>query len=384
MPGRFLYYTNVLVRLIPEDDYALYLEALAEALPIEVAATDASGRVIVWNGALSRVAGTREQAVGRPLFEALPWLAMDPNLDWAELLEDVLAGGGARTFPRHPLGPRVVRATIGPMVGRGGRVLGSVLSFEDITSGARAAEQRRMRDRTEAVHSLGESLAHEIRNPLNAMSLNLQLLRETLDDEHVERADLVRRAEKALAESRRLEQLITHLLEVSRGGALQLTSARIDPLIAGVVGRLEGFAETHGCRVQVRPGSTRQLSLDTVRIDRAIENVVRNAIEAAAEGGHHVWISTRDDPHSSVIIVEDDGPGIKPQDLSQVFVLYTTGKRGGSGLGLPLAREDLRRHGGEIEAKGRHGGGAQFLIYLPSGDREPFSGTDRSPNFVDA
>ncbi len=380
MPGRFLYYTNVLVRLLPEDDYARYLEALAEALPIEVAATDAHGRVIVWNRALARVAGSREDAVGRPLFEALPWLRMDPNLDWQAVLADVLAGGQARTYPRHPLGPRVVRATVGPMLGGSGRVLGSVLSFEDITSGAREAEQRRQRDRAEAVHHLGESLAHEIRNPLNAMSLNLQLLREALD-EGASRDDLVRRADKALAESRRMEQLVTHLLEVSRGGRLEIVPAQIDRIVQGVVDRLEGLAQKHDVRVQVRPGSTRMLSLDRVRIDRAIENVVRNAIEAAAEGGHRVWITTRDDPHSTVIEVDDDGPGISPQDLSQVFVLYTTGKRGGSGLGLPLAREDVRRHGGEIEAKGRHGGGAQFLIYLPA-DGEPAPPDE--PRFVDA
>ena len=380
MPGRFLYYTNVLVRLLPEDDYARYLEALAAALPIEVAATDAHGRVIVWNDALARVAGSREQAVGRVLFEALPWLSMDPNLDWEAILADVLSGGPPRTFARLPMGPRVVRATIGPMLGGGGRVLGSVLSFEDITSGAREAEQRRERDRTEAVHNLGEGLAHELRNPLNALSLNLQLLREALDED-TPRDELAQRADRALAESRRLEQLITHLLEVSRGGRLEIASAQIDPIVAGVVDRLEGLAESHGVRVQVRPGSIRTLSLDRVRIDRALENVVRNAVEAAAEGGHHVWITTRDDPHSTVVVIEDDGPGIKPQDLSQVFLLYNTGKRGGSGLGLPLAQEDVRRHGGQIEAKGRHGGGAQFLVYLPAdGDPSPPS----EPRFFEA
>ena len=187
------------------------------------------------------------------------------------------------------------------------------------------------------------------------------------------RADLNRRAEKALSESRRLEQLITHLLQVSRGGALEPAAACVDPIVQGVVDRLEGLASAHGCRVYVTPGSTRVLALDRVRIDRALENVVRNAIEAAAEGGRTVWLSTRDDPHSTVVTIEDDGPGIKPQDLSQVFVLYSTGKRRGSGLGLPLAREDVRRHGGEIEAKSRHGGGAQFLVYLPAPGEDPAS-----------
>jgi len=361
----FLYYSKVLVRLLPEEDYALYLEALAEALPIEVVATDPHGRVIVWNHALAAVAGLREHAVGRPLLDALPWLADDANLDWRELIGDVLAHGASRTLARHPLGPRVVRATVGPMRGAQGHILGAVIALEDITHGAREEEERRMRERVDAVHDLGESLAHEIRNPLNALSLNLQLLRECLDDDDVTPRDIRARTDRMLAESQRLERLVVHLLEVSRGGVLQREPADIDPIVASVVQRLEGFARARACLVRFEAGSRRVLRLDRVRIGRALENVVRNAIEAAGEGGHHVWITTRDDPHSTVIVIDDDGPGIRAEDRSSVFVVYTTGKRGGTGLGLPLAREDVRRHGGQIEALPRQGGGARFVIHLP-------------------
>ena len=365
MSRRFLFYSKVLVRLLPEEDYARYLEALAEDLPIEVVATDPQGRVIVWNRALSDVAGPREGAVGRPLLDALPWLREDPNLDWAELLEDMLAGGEGRVFTRHPLGPRVVRATIGPMRGESGQILGTVLSFEDITRGARAEERRRLQERHTAVHDLGASLAHEIRNPLNALSLNLQLLNECLDDRSLTRDDIRERTRKMIAESQRLEQLVVHLLEVSRGGALELTPGSVDPIVAGVLERLEGMARANECVLSFRPNSSRRLLLDPVRFDRAIENVVRNAIEASVEGGSHVWVTTRDDPHSTVIVVDDDGPGIRAEDRSGLFVLYRTGKRGGTGLGLPIAREEVRRHGGEIEALPRPGGGARFVVYLP-------------------
>ena len=71
-------------------------------------------------------------------------------------------------------------------------------------------------------------------------------------------------------------------------------------------------------------------------------------------------------------LVDDDGPGIRPEERSDVFVLYTTSKRGGTGLGLPLAREDVRRHGGEIEVLARPGGGARFVVHLPPpGEGEP-------------
>lgn len=365
MGADFLFYSRAFVRWLPEQDYAVHLEALAEALPLEVAATDVHGRVIVWNSRMEQVAGPRDRVLGLRLIEALPDLASDPNLDWASLLGEVLAGADGLTLARHPLGTRVVRATLGPLRGREGRVLGAALSVEDITSGAREEERRRREERVAAVHELGASLAHEIRNPLNALSLNLQLLREELDDPSVGPVGVRRRADKMISETRRMEALITHLLEVSRGGRLEPAPERLDAIVRDVVERLEGTARAAGCSIEFRPGSSRTLGLDRVRIDRAVHNLVRNAVEASAAGGGHVWLTTRDDPHSTVLVVDDDGPGIRPEDRSNVFVVFSTGKRGGTGLGLPLAREDVRRHGGEIEVLARPGGGARFVLHLP-------------------
>ena len=365
MPRRFLFYSNVLVQLLPEEDYARYLEALAEDLPIEVVATDPQGRVIVWNRALAAVAGPREEAVGRPLLQALPWLAADLNLSWGELLHEMLAGGVGRVFGRHPLGDRVVRATIGPMRGEEGRILGTVLSFEDITTGAREQEQRRLTERRTALHDLGASLAHELRNPLNALSLNLQVLNEDLAAGELSLDRIRDRTARMLEDSKRLEEVVTHLLEVSRSDKLELQSGTVDPVVARVVERLDGLARHNGCVINFEGHSYRRLLLDEARFERAIGNIVRNAIEAAAEGGRRVWVSTRDDPASTVIVVDDDGPGIRAEDRSNVFLIYRTGKRGGTGLGLPLAREEIRRHGGEIEALPRPGGGARFVVHLP-------------------
>ncbi|MGE0191662.1 MAG: PAS domain-containing sensor histidine kinase [Planctomycetota bacterium] len=376
MGRRFLYYGELLVRLLGEDDYGRHLDALAEALPIEVVATDRAGRVIVWNAALARVAGPREAALGRPLLEALPVLATDPNRDWAQALREVLDEGRTHTVARQPLGPRVVRLTMAPMRDKLGQVLGCVVAFEDITSGARAAELQRQRERTALVQDLGASLAHEIRNPLNALSLNLQLLAERMHDDRVSREDLERGLGRAVAETRRMEALVTHLLEVSREDVLRRMPARIDAILQGVLERLEGMAQSVGCHLTFVAGSRRTLLLDPQRIDRALHNLVRNAIEAAATGGGHVLVTTRDDPHSTVVVVDDDGPGIRPEERSDVFVLYTTSKRGGTGLGLPLAREDVRRHGGEIEVLARPGGGARFVVHLPPPGEEDARGSE--------
>ena len=311
MPSRFLYYGEVLLRLLPEQDYVIRLEALAEALPIEVAATDSLGRVIVWNAALARVAGAREHALARPLIRALPWLAEDANVDWQETLDDVLAGGPDRILPRHPLGDRVVRTTLGKMQSPSGEILGAVLSLEDITHGMREEERRRLRVRTNAVAGLGAGIAHEIRNPLNAMSLHLQLLRERLEDPDTSREDLLRKTDTMIAEVDRMESLVRSLLAVSRGGPPIRRPERIDAIVEDVLERSRDSARAKRVTLHLTHGSHRDLPRDRTSIEAAVTNIVQNAIDATDEGGN-VWVATRDDPHSTVVVVSDDGPGIRP------------------------------------------------------------------------
>src|SRR5438477_5473935 len=99
---------ELILRVLPEADYALALERLAEALPVQVAAVDGQGRVIVWNRAMADAHGPRERAMGKPLLEALPALGRDRNVDWTRALSDTLARGERLEIPRLPLGERLV------------------------------------------------------------------------------------------------------------------------------------------------------------------------------------------------------------------------------------------------------------------------------------
>ena len=216
----FHVYSTWLVRIVSEGDYALALEQLSDALPIEIAAVDRSARVIVWNRAMEAQGTSKAQALGRPLLDVLPALRDDRNLDWEADLVRVIEDRVTVERPRHPMGDRVVRVTLAPLEGPGdlGAVLGAVLAVEDITERVRAEERRLLRVRSDAVEDLGAGIAHEVRNPLNALSLNLQLLRERLEDPKASRDDLLQKTDTMIAEMRRMDELVTHLLEVSRGG----------------------------------------------------------------------------------------------------------------------------------------------------------------------
>jgi PAS domain S-box-containing protein len=362
----FRYYSEVLVRILPESEYAVALEQLAEALPLQIAAVDRTGRVVVWNRLLDREVRPRREALGRPLLEVFPGLAEDRNLAWEAALAGALAGKERLDLTRHPLGERVVRAVLAPLLGAAGEVQGAALAVEDITERVRSEERRVLRARSDAVEALGAGIAHEVRNPLNALSLNLQLLRERLSDPAAERGDLLEKADAMIAELRRMDGLVTHLLEVSRGGPPDREEGRLDPVVERVVERLRPTAERAGTTLRFRAGSSRTLSLDPARMDRALHNLVRNAIEATPRGGN-VWVSTRDDKASTVVAVEDDGPGIPAEDRPRIFELFFTRKRGGTGLGLPLARRAIQDHGGELEVLERPGGGTRFLVHLPIG-----------------
>ncbi|HVG95005.1 MAG TPA: ATP-binding protein [Planctomycetota bacterium] len=366
----FSYYSEVLLRVVPEDEYALALEQVAEALPIRLAVVDRHGRVIVWNRAMAADGVTRESALGHPLLHVLPGLASDVNQDWGAAFSAALEQGRELDLPRHPLGDRVVRATLTPLRGAAGRVFGAILALEDITDRVRAEERRVLRVRSDAVEALGAGIAHEIRNPLNALSLHLQLLRERLADPAADRADLLAKADRMVDEMRRVDDLVSHLLEVSRGGSPAREPMPLDPIVKRVVETLRALADREGVALVAVPGSRRTLDLDPLRLERALHNLVRNAVEAVARGGH-VWVTTRDDPHSTVVVVDDDGPGIAAGDRGRIFELFFSRKRGGTGLGLPLARRAVEDHGGEIEVLERPGGGARFVVHLPLAEPEP-------------
>lgn len=360
----FSLYTEVLVRVLPEGDYAVALEQLADALPEAVAVVGRDGRVIVWNRAMARLADARERALGRPLLDVFPALRADRNHDWAAALDRVLSNGTTFEIPQLPLVGRVMRAVLTPLHAANGVVIGASLVLEDLTDRLRVEERRVQRARSEAVETLGAGIAHEIRNPLNALSLNLQLLRERLADPTAPRADLLEKADAMLAEMRRVDELVAHLLEVSRGRPAPRVPMEIDDIVAAVVDRLRGTAEAARVTLHMTSGSRRALLIDPQRVDRALHNLVRNAIEAAPPGGH-VTVTTRDDPVSTVVVVDDDGPGIPTQDRHRMFELFFSTKRGGHGLGLPLARRAIQDHGGEIEVLDRPGGGARFVVHLP-------------------
>lgn len=211
-------------------------------------------------------------------------------------------------------------------------------------------------DRLVRLGSVISGVAHQLRNPLNAMNLQLELLGHDVE----RNGNATRRVRALRDEIERLDRAIDALLRFMRHEQLKLASVPLNSLlteIASAVRKPEIGVECH-----LDP-TVLAITADRALLAEALRNVVANAVEAMPEGGHLTLSSERVPDGFVEIRVVDDGTGI--EDTSQIFNLYYSTKKGGSGLGLPLALRAIDLHHGTIRVESRPGAGTTVRIRLP-------------------
>jgi len=217
----------------------------------------------------------------------------------------------------------------------------------------------------EALAAVGEfaaSLAHEVRNPLTSIRMDLERCTRKLDDDPDVSREL---ATRALIEIDRLNASVTNFLRIARSGVRTLDPLDLRaPLEAAVRAAQPRFAE-RGCALEFEPPQEPiDVRGDAGSLEQLVLNLLLNAAEASPRGGH-AWLAV-DTVHDEVrVTVRDEGQGVAPTDRERIFEpLYTT-KGEGTGLGLSVARRIARAHGGEIEVESGPGQGASFSFRLP-------------------
>ncbi len=216
--------------------------------------------------------------------------------------------------------------------------------------------------------TFASGLAHEIRNPLNSIALQLSILERRLAAlQAPANAALAEIVEIIRGEIQRLDNLVGDFLLFSRTNRIQYAQVDVDGLVDEVMRLLEPEARTAGValRRSLTGAPLPPLRVDGERMKQVVINLVRNAIEALAEAGRSGSVTIETGLHDgrARIVVRDDGPGL-PQDLD-VFQLFVTTKPKGTGLGLSIAQQIVLEHGGEIEAANAGDGGATIAISLP-------------------
>ncbi len=217
--------------------------------------------------------------------------------------------------------------------------------------------QEVVRVRERHLASLGEMsavLAHEIRNPLASLKGHAQLLSESLDDAPKKKS----KAERVVGEAIRLETLTTNLLDFVRTGSIK--RVQISPIT--LVTR--ACEATDSGRIQIDTAhAPDSWPLDSQRMQQALENLIRNALQASSDADVTVHVSSFE--QQLIFEIRDQGPGITNENLDKIFEPFHTTKTPGTGLGLAIARRVVELHGGTISAHNSETSGAVFRIAIP-------------------
>ncbi|GEM_PF-1053108 len=354
-----------------------WLDDLADALPVGIFVVDEAGRVVLWNRLLNDRVAPAQAVLGRTLAQALPRFT-DPMraTDFRSLIVEGAIGRGATArvdaYPRK--GPdgvvRLFDISVTPLRASGTGRRGAAVVWWDVTASRRHAERALRNARTSALASFGASIAHEIRNPLNSIALNLQLLQEGIQKIPGEqKEELLEESAAVLEEIETLNRLVGDVLRFARNPAPSLSRGNASEAVVRALKLLSGEARKNGVRLARDLDPLDGVRLDEDMLSRAVYNIGLNAIQAMPEGGT-LTIRTEARPHSALIEIADTGPGVDPGDREKIFALFYSRRRGGTGLGLPLAHRVVEAHGGYISVENASGGGAVFQIHLPWATRE--------------
>jgi len=221
------------------------------------------------------------------------------------------------------------------------------------------------RERLSALGNLAAAVAHEVRNPLNAISVGLQRLREEFRpaDNHAEYARFV---DLMQGEVKRLNGIVEEFLSLARPISLKPDLVRVGELLQEVTALLQADADARGVRIDLAvPRDLPAARLDRDAVKQVFLNLLLNGLEAMPGGGT-LTISASALGGSLRLTVGDTGDGIPADLLPRIFEPYVTTKTKGMGLGLPIARRIVEAHGGRIEAESRPGLGCRFTITLPA------------------
>jgi len=206
---------------------------------------------------------------------------------------------------------------------------------------------------------LSSSIVHDLRNPLAAIYGGAEMM----VDSDLPPSQVKRLARNIYSASRRIQELLQDLVNVSRGKPKAVEVCRLRDVINAAWDALAPEAETQSVRVSLDVPEDVELPMERSRMERVFVNLFSNSLDAMPDGGR-IDIVARRDKSAVLVDVADTGPGISREVRASLFQPFHSGKRNGLGLGLALSRQTVLDHGGDMWAEGNGSGGARFCLRL--------------------
>jgi signal transduction histidine kinase len=248
-----------------------------------------------------------------------------------------------------------------------GTFLGCMATLADITEkGLLSREISKSRDLS-TIGLLARWMAHEIRNPLSSLNINIELLREELGDEvHLEQKEEIHSLINFISyETLRLENNLKEFLDFNRLPPLKFDSVQLNDVLESVVRLLRPDAQMKNARIEAHfQKRLPPVKIDVSQFNLAISNLLINSIQAVSEKGE-IHLFTRGSKKNLFVVIQDNGGGIPKEILPKIFDFMFSTKPTGSGLGLSISKKIISDHHGEISVKSEVNRGSTFRIRIP-------------------
>ena len=364
-----------------------FLETLFNTIEDGVLVANSEGKIIYLNNAVTHLFGYDEvELMGKAIEHLLP------DLDWDFLKAMDMEGSQGlvrREFDLSYPKPRFIRLYAAPLDGQIEGSTGMALILHDATEVREQTYDVIESERIQALTLLAASVAHELGNPLNALSIHLQLIEReirklrpssclvNLDNDHqkIEISDIYSKLEKyvsvAKGEVGRLDYIITQFLQAIRPARPNLKKNSLNDIIEETIELLRPELNNRGQSLKLNLNEVLPLAFfDAGQIKQALINLMKNSMQAMSTGGELI-IKTGEAEEGVWISLTDTGCGIPQEQIKQIFEPYYTTKEKGSGLGLMIVQRIVRDHDGRLELTSHGSKGATFRIWLPKEERMP-------------
>ena len=369
-----------LARRDVEERYRLAAQATNDA----VWDHDFRSHTIEWSDNAAAILGAAAGPLGRtPDSWWTDRIHPDEKLSLVQSLADAIEGGAKRWSGTYRF--RRDDGSYADVLDRGfiirdaaGRAVRAVGAIADLTERHRAEDEiRRMQaelihvSRLSAMGAMASTLAHELNQPLTALSNFLSGTKRLAKNADVPREVLAEALEGAEAAARRAGEILRRVRELVSRGKVAIQVEHLPQLIeeACVIAFVDEQALGVRHRLELDPAA-QWVRCDRIQIQQVLINLVRNALDAmAGEALREVEIATSAQGNLVEIAVADTGGGIAAADADSLFSQFITTKAAGMGIGLPISRTIVEAHGGKIRAENRPQGGARFAFTLPRARR---------------
>lgn len=333
---------------------------------------DNDQRIRSWNRAAEQVFGWRaEEILGKPFTVLVPPEVLKSGE--MERIEREIQRDGHHHFETVRLGKDgqrvVVEVSISLLRDPQGNPLGRSAILRDVTERKRLEEAKLRAERLAVIGAMSARLAHEIRNPLSSITLNIDLVRDEVDTLTKDNATAATEARSLLrsidSEMRRIQRVTEDYLQFARLPKPRHDRISINDVLNQGLSFMESLfaAANVELRLDLNP-AVPAIHGDEGQLWQAILNLVRNALEAMPEGGT-LAVSTARTASGVTVTVADTGKGMSEEEREQIFKPFFSTKASGTGLGLPFVQQVVAEHGGTIRCESATTTGTTFIIEIP-------------------